>query len=61
MSAEARKWAAASNEVLGGLRRRLVELEAWKDGPVKDLGREAVRSEMARLGREMVELEWRWA
>lgn len=46
---------------LNGLRQRLAELETWKDGPVKDIARRAVRAEMARVGREMVEQEWRWA
>jgi len=50
----------ASDRVLH-LRRRLVELEAWRDGSVKDVAQEAVREEIARVGREMVELEWRWA
>lgn len=61
MAKEARTWTATCEEVVGDLRRRLAELEAWKDGPVKDLSRDAVRAEMTRVGREMVELEWRWA
>ena len=52
---------AACDLVLRGLRRRLVELEAWQDSAVKGLAQEAVREEMARVGRKMVELEWRWA
>jgi hypothetical protein len=51
----------ACDRALRGLRRRLAELEAWQDGTVKDLAQGAVREEMARVGREMVELEWRWA
>jgi len=51
---------AASDLVLR-LRRRLAELEAWQDGSVKEVAQEAVREEIARIGREMVELEWRWA
>jgi hypothetical protein len=61
MPDETRTWATAFDGVLGDLRRRLAELDGWKDGPVKDLGREAVRAELARVGRAMVELEWRWA
>jgi hypothetical protein len=53
--------AAACDRVLGALRRRLAEVEAWKNGSVKDVGREAVREEMARVGRAMAELGWRWA
>jgi hypothetical protein len=52
---------AACDGVMRRLRRRLAGLEAWTDGPVKAVAREALREEMARLGREMVELEWRWA
>ena len=36
------------------------QLEAWQDGSVKEVAQEAVREEIARVGREMVELEWRW-
>ena len=61
MSERARSWAGGRNEGLSDLRRRLAEVEAWKDGPVKDLGRAAVQAELARLGRAMVELEWKWA
>jgi len=43
------------------LRRRLAELEAWQDGSVKEVAQEAVRAEITRLGRELTELEWRWA
>jgi hypothetical protein len=50
----------AGDPVLSGLRRRLAELEAWEDGPVKELARGAVRGEMARVGRQLTELEWRW-
>jgi len=42
------------------LRRRLAELDAWQDGAVKLVAQEAVRAEIARVGQEMVELEWRW-
>jgi hypothetical protein len=49
------------DRVLRGLRRRLAELEAWTDGSVKAVAQDAVREEIARVGREMVELEWRWA
>jgi hypothetical protein len=52
---------AACDRVLRSLGRRLAELEAWTEGPVKAVAREALRGEMARLGRELVELEWRWA
>lgn len=53
---------AAFDQVhLNGLLRRLAELETWTDGPVKDVARRAVREEMGRVGREMVEHEWRWA
>ena len=52
---------AARERLLQGLRRTLAELDVWRDGPVKDLAQEAVREEMARVGREMLELEWRWA
>jgi hypothetical protein len=52
---------AACNRVLGSLRRRLAEVEAWTGGSVKDVARAAVRGEMARVGREMVELGWKWA
>jgi hypothetical protein len=58
MSKDARTLAAC-DEALGGLRRRLAELDAWTDGPVKDVGRAAVRQELARVGRELAELEWR--
>ncbi len=53
--------AAACGQILRSLRRRLGEVEAWADGAIKDVAQEAVRAEMARVGREMVELEWRWA
>lgn len=52
---------AACDRALRGLRRRLAELEAWQDSTIKNLAQGAVRAEMARVGREMVELEWRWA
>src|SRR5262245_223236 len=55
------KRSAACDGVLRGLRRRLAGLEGWTDGPVKAVAREALREEMARLGRELVELEWGWA
>jgi hypothetical protein len=61
MADKTRRCAAPLDGVLGDLRGRLAELEGWKDGPVKDLGREAVRAELARVGRAMLELEWRWA
>ena len=53
--------AAACDQLLRALRRRLAEVEAWADGAVKDVAQAAVREEMARVGREMVALEWRWA
>ncbi len=53
--------AAACDRMLGRLRRRLAEVEAWSDGAVKDVAQGAVREEMARVGRERVEREWRWA
>src|SRR5262249_17684865 len=61
MADKARMWATPLGGVLGELQRRVAELDGWNDGPVKDLGREAVRAELARVGRAMVELEWRWA
>jgi hypothetical protein len=57
---EARTATAAGDRILGALRRQLAELEAWTDGAIKDVAKEALREEMARVGREMVELEWRW-
>ena len=51
----------AGDGVLSGLRHRLAELETWTDGSVKDVARQVLRAEMARVGREMVELEWRWS
>ena len=53
--------AAACDQVLRALRRRMAEVEAWSDGAVKDVAHEAVREEMVRIGRERIELEWRWA
>ena len=53
--------AAACDQILRALRCRLAEVEAWADGAVKDVAQEAVRQEMARVGRERLELEWRWA
>ena len=52
---------AACDQILRALRRRLAEVEAWADGAVRDVAQEAVRREMARVGRERLELEWRWA
>jgi hypothetical protein len=57
---EAQTATSASDRVLGSLRRRLAELEAWEDGPVKELARGAVQEEMTRVGRQLMELEWRW-
>jgi hypothetical protein len=57
---EPRTATAAGDRILRALRRQLAELEAWTDGAVKDVAKEALREEMARVGREMVELEWRW-
>lgn len=53
--------AAACDQSLRALRRRLAEIEAWADGAVKKVAQEAVREEMARVGREWLQLEWRWA
>ena len=53
--------AAACDQVLSALGRRMAEVEAWADGAVKDVAHEAVREEMARIGRQRIELEWRWA
>ena len=53
--------ATACDQILRALRCRLAEVEAWADGAVKDVAQEAVRQEMARVGRERLELEWRWA
>jgi hypothetical protein len=50
---------AAGDRILRALRRQLAELGAWTDGAVKDVAKEALREEMARVGREMIELEWR--
>jgi hypothetical protein len=47
--------------ILGALRLRLVEVEAWADGAVKAVAQEAVRQEMTRVARQRLELEWRWA
>jgi hypothetical protein len=60
-SAETQTPTVACDRVLSGLRRRLAELEGWEDGPVKELAQGAVRGEMTRLGRQLSELEWRWA
>jgi len=56
---EPRTAMAAGDRILRALRRQLAELEAWTDGAVKDVAKEALREEMARVGREMTELEWR--
>ena len=53
--------AAACDQILRALRRRLAEIEVWADGAVKDVAQEAVRGEMARVGRERLALEWGWA
>jgi len=53
--------ATACDQILRALRCRLAEIEAWADGAVKDVAQGAVRQEMARVGRERLELEWRWA
>ena len=53
--------AAACDQILRALRCRLAEVEAWADGAVKDVAQDAVRQEMARVGRDRLELEWRWA
>ena len=45
---------------LRGLRLRLAELESWNDGAIKEVALAALRAELARVGQEMVELEWRW-
>jgi hypothetical protein len=58
---DTRTTTAACDRILRALRRRLAEVEAWTDGAVKAVAREAVREEMARVGRERLELEWRWA
>jgi hypothetical protein len=49
------------SDLIVRLRRRLAELESWQDGSVKAVAQEAVRAEITRLGRELTELEWRWA
>lgn len=51
---------ACARERVLHLRRRLAEVEAWQNSSVKLIAQEAVRAEMARVGQEMVELEWRW-
>jgi hypothetical protein len=53
--------AAACDQILRALRRRLAEIEVWADGAVKDVAQEAVREEIARVGRDRLALEWRWA
>jgi len=53
--------AAACDHLLRALRCRLTEVEAWADGAVKNVAQEAVRDALARVGRERLELEWRWA
>jgi hypothetical protein len=53
--------AAACDQVLRALRRRMAEVEGWADGGIKDVAQGAVREEMARIGRQRIELEWRWA
>jgi len=53
--------AAACDQTLRALRCRLAEVEGWADGAVKDVAQAAVRAEMARVGRQRVELDWRWA
>ena len=53
--------AAACDHILRALRRRLAEIEVWADGAVKDVAQEAVREEIARVGRDRLALEWRWA
>ena len=53
--------ATACDQILRALHCRLAEIEAWADGAVKDVAQGAVRQEMARVGRERLELEWRWA
>ena len=53
--------AAACDQILRARLRRLAEIEAWADGAVKDVAQEAVREEMARVGRDRLALEWRWA
>jgi hypothetical protein len=52
---------AACDQILRALRRRLAEVEGWAEGAVKDVAQAAVRAEMARVGRQRVELDWRWA
>ena len=58
---DTRMTTATCDLILRALRRRLAEVEAWTDGAVKAVAQEAVREEMARLGRERLEREWRWA
>ena len=55
------KTTAACDRILRALRSRLAEVEAWADGAIKDVAQKAVREEMARVGRERLEREWRWA
>jgi len=50
-----------AGDLILGLRRRLVEVDAWQDGSVKAVAQDAVRAEITRLGQELTELEWRWA
>jgi hypothetical protein len=58
---DTRTEAAACDRILRALRQRLAEVEAWDEGAVKDVAQAAVREAMARVGRERVSLEWRWA
>jgi hypothetical protein len=58
---DTRTEAAACDRILRGLRLRLVEVEGWAEGAIRDVAQVAVREEMARVGRERLELEWRWA
>jgi hypothetical protein len=54
------RMATRARERVQHLRRRLAELDAWQNSSVKLIAQEAVRAEIARVGREMAELEWRW-
>jgi hypothetical protein len=50
----------ACDGILRTLRLRLAEVEGWAEGAIRDVAQAALREEMARVGRERIEREWRW-
>jgi hypothetical protein len=58
---DTRTEAAACDRILRALRLRLADVEGWAEGAIKDVAQAALREEMARVGRQRLELEWRWA